>query len=298
MIYDIKHLTIYQYGSSVTYSTCALRLLPRDEPGQVVYASRLEIEPLPSEMTERVCFFGNRVTSMTIDTAHRSLRVAARTSVEIDREPPPEPETTIAWEEARDEGFAARTLGRDSPAHFLHPSRFVPHYAPAAAYARESFPKGKPVLAGAVDLMTRIHKDFKYDPKATIVSTPLSEAFEKRHGVCQDFAHIMISGLRGIGLPAAYISGYIRTIPPPGQKRLEGADATHAWVSIWCGETIGWIGLDPTNAIMIGNDHIILAKGRDYADISPVAGIILGSREQDVDVKVDVIPRGETVGAV
>ncbi len=295
MIYDIKHLTIYEYGSTVTYSNCALRLLPRDEPGQVVYASHLDIEPEPSETRERVCFFGNRVTSMTIDTAHRSLRVSARTSVEIDREPPPKVEDTPAWEVAREEAFASNTLGKDSPAHFLHPSRFVPHYAPAASYARESFPAGRTVLAGAVDLMQRIHKDFKYDPKATVVSTPLSEAFEKRHGVCQDFAHIMISGLRGIGLPGAYISGYIRTIPPPGQKRLEGADATHAWVSIWCGDKYGWVGLDPTNAIMIGNDHIILAMGRDYADISPVAGIILGSREQDVDVKVDVIPRGETV---
>jgi transglutaminase-like putative cysteine protease len=295
VIYDIKHLTIYEYGSAVTYSNCALRLLPREEPGQIVYASRLDIEPSPSETNERVCFFGNRVTSMTIDTAHRSLRVAARTSVEIDRAPSPEPEATPAWEVAREQAFASHTLGRESPAHFLHPSRFVPHYDPAAAYARQSFPEGTPVLAGAVDLMKRIHKDFKYDPKATVVSTPLSEAFEKRHGVCQDFAHIMISGLRGIGLPAAYISGYIRTVPPPGQKRLEGADATHAWVSIWCGDEHGWVGLDPTNAIMIKNDHIILAKGRDYADISPVAGIILGSREQDVDVRVDVIPRGETV---
>ena len=296
MIYDIKHLTTYQYGSTVTYSNCALRLLPCDEPGQVVYASRLDIEPAPAEMTERVCFFGNRVTSMTVEIAHRVLKVAARTSVEIDRAPPPDPATTPAWETAREEGFASRTLDRDSPAHFLHPSRFVPHYAPAAAFARASFPAGRPVLAGAVALMKRIHADFRYDPKATVVSTPLSEAFEKRHGVCQDFAHIMISGLRGIGLPAAYVSGYIRTIPPPGQKRLEGADATHAWVSIWCGDRHGWIGLDPTNAIMIGNDHIVLAKGRDYADISPVAGIILGSREQDVDVKVDVIPRDEGVG--
>ena len=139
--------------------------------------------------------------------------------------------------------------------------------------------------------MHRIRTQFRYDPKATVVSTPLSEAFEKRHGVCQDFAHIMISGLRGLGLPARYISGYIRTIPPPGQKRLEGADATHAWVAVWCGARDGWIGLDPTNDIMIGDDHIILAKGRDYADISPVAGIILGSKEQDVDVMVDVIPR-------
>ncbi len=139
--------------------------------------------------------------------------------------------------------------------------------------------------------MRRIKADFKYDTKATVVSTPLSEAFGKRRGVCQDFAHIMIAGLRGIGLPAAYISGYIRTIPPAGKKRLEGADAMHAWVSLWCGEARGWEGLDPTNAIMAGNDHIVLAKGRDYADISPVAGLILGSREQDVDVKVDVVPR-------
>ena len=291
MIYDIKHLTTYQYGSTVTYSNCALRLLPCDEPGQVVYASRLDIEPPPAEMTERVCFFGNRVTSMTVETAHRVLKVAARTSVEIDRPPPPSPDATPPWEAVREEGFASRTLEQGSPAHFLHPSRFVPHYDPAASYARESFPEGRPVLAGAIDLMGRIHREFRYDPKATVVSTPLSEAFEKRHGVCQDFAHIMISGLRGIGLPAAYVSGYIRTIPPPGQKRLEGADATHAWVSIWCGDGYGWVGLDPTNAIMIGNDHIILAKGRDYADISPVAGIILGSREQDVDVRVDVVPR-------
>ena len=291
MIYDIKHLTIYEYGSSVTYSTCALRLLPRDEPGQIVYASRLDIEPSPMFTSERICFFGNRVTSITIGTAHRSLQVAARTSVEIDRAPPPVAAQTPSWEDIREDTFAATSLDRESPAHFIHPSRFVPHYAPAAAYARESFPPNIPVLEGAIDLMKRIHEDFKYDPKATVVSTPLSEAFEKRHGVCQDFAHIMISGLRGIGLPAAYISGYIRTVPPPGQKRLEGADATHAWVSIWCGEEHGWVGLDPTNAILIGNDHIILAKGRDYADISPVAGIILGSREQDVIVRVDVIPR-------
>lgn len=291
MIYDIKHLTIYEYGSAVTYSTCALRLLPRDEPGQIVYASRLDIDPAPSETAERVCFFGNRVTSMTIGTSHRILQVAARTSVEIDRGPPPDPASTPAWEDVREQAYAVASLDRDSPAHFVHPSRFVPHYAPAAAYARESFPPGMPVLQGAADLMTRIHKDFKYDPKATVVSTPLSEAFEKRHGVCQDFAHIMISGLRGIGLPAGYVSGYIRTVPPPGQKRLEGADATHAWVSVWCGETHAWAGLDPTNAIHVSNDHIILAKGRDYADISPVAGIILGSREQDVIVRVDVIPR-------
>lgn len=291
MIYDIKHVTVYEYGSTVTYSNCALRLLPRDEPGQVVYASALEVDPLPIRLDERVCFFGNRVTWMTVETAHKVLRVETRTSVEVDREPAPDPCLTMRWESVRDFAFASRSLGRDAPAHFLHPSRFVPHYQPATDYALQSFTPNRPVLEAAQELMHRIRTQFRYDPKATVVSTPLSEAFEKRHGVCQDFAHIMISGLRGIGLPAAYISGYIRTIPPPGQKRLEGADASHAWVSLWCGPDLGWMGLDPTNDMMIGNDHIFLAKGRDYADISPVAGIILGSKEQDVDVMVDVIPR-------
>jgi transglutaminase-like putative cysteine protease len=291
VIYDIRHVTVYEYGSTVTFAHCALRLLPMEEPGQTVEASSLHIDPEPAQMVERPCFFGNRVTSITIETAHRELCVEARTSIEIDRLPPPPPEATGAFEEVREAAFNCTALDKDSPAHFLHPSRFVPRFEPATDYARSSFSAGRPVLEGAIDLMRRMKADFKYDTKATVVSTPVSEAFEKRRGVCQDFVHIMIAGLRGLGLPAVYISGYIRTIPPPGKKRLEGADAMHAWVSLWCGKDFGWVGLDPTNSMMIGNDHIVLAKGRDYADISPVAGIILGSREQDVDVRVDVVPR-------
>jgi transglutaminase-like putative cysteine protease len=291
MIYDIRHLTLYEYGSSVTFSNCALRLLPTDGPGQTVLSSELCITPAPAQTIERMCFFGNRLTFLTIETAHRKLIVEANTSVEIDRSEPLDISETPAFEMVREEAFASTSFDRNSPAHFLHPSRLAPRFEPASDYARESFPAGRPVLDGAKELMRRIRADFKYDTKATVVSTPLSEAFGKRRGVCQDFAHIMIAGLRGIGLPAAYISGYIRTIPPAGKKRLEGADAMHAWVSLWCGGARGWAGLDPTNAMMIGNDHIVLAKGRDYADISPVAGIILGSREQDVDVKVDVVPR-------
>jgi transglutaminase-like putative cysteine protease len=291
MIYDIRHVTLYEYGSTVTFSHCALRLLPTDGPGQQVLSSALTVTPTPAQTIERLCFFGNRLTFLTIETAHRKLVVEVNTSIEIDRRTPFDEGETPSFEEVREEAFASDSLDKDSAAHFLHPSRLVPRFEPTTAYARESFPAGRPVLAGAKDLMRRIRADFKYDTKATVVSTPLSEAFEKRHGVCQDFAHIMIAGLRGIGLPAAYISGYIRTIPPPGKKRLEGADAMHAWVSLWCGEAHGWVGLDPTNAILIGNDHIVLAKGRDYADISPVAGIILGPREQDVDVQVDVVPR-------
>jgi transglutaminase-like putative cysteine protease len=138
--------------------------------------------------------------------------------------------------------------------------------------------------------MTRIKSDFRYDPTATAVSTPLTEAFTKRGGVCQDFAHIMIAGLRGLGIPARYVSGYIRTIPPPGKPRLEGADASHAWVSVWCGVEFGWLDLDPTNGIHVGNDHIVVAIGRDYADVSPIDGMIHGSGGQKLVVTVDVIP--------
>ncbi|WP_395666909.1 transglutaminase N-terminal domain-containing protein [Methylocella sp.] len=293
MIYDIHHVTTYEYGAPVRYAHCSLRLSPIDMPGQKVLANRLIIDPKPAQMVERVCFFGNLVSSMTITTAHSELVVEVDTSVDVDRDPPPDPASTPAFEIVREQAFDSQSLGRDSPVHFLQPSRFVPRFAPAVDYARESFPPGRPTLEGAAELMRRIRADFKYDPKATVVSTPISEAFEKKRGVCQDFAHIMISALRGLGLPAAYVSGYIRTIPPPGKKRLEGADAMHAWVSVWCGEEAGWVDLDPTNSMMIGNDHITLAKGRDYADISPVAGIILGTKEQDVDVQVDVVPREE-----
>ena len=148
------------------------------------------------------------------------------------------------------------------------------------------------MLEAAAELMARIKADFKYDPEATAVSTPLREAFEKRGGVCQDFAHIMIAGLRGLGLPAFYVSGYIRTIPPPGKPRLEGADASHAWVSLWCGQEFGWRDLDPTNALFIGDDHIVVAIGRDYADVSPIDGVILASGAQKLSVRVDVIPVG------
>jgi transglutaminase-like putative cysteine protease len=168
-------------------------------------------------------------------------------------------------------------------------SPLVPVQQPVTLYAAMSFPPGSGILAGAVDLMHRIRTEFKYDPKATVISTPLDEVFEKRHGVCQDFAHVMIAGLRGLGLPAAYVSGYLRTIPPPGKPRLQGADATHAWVSLWCGVEIGWIGFDPTNDILVENDHIVLAVGRDFSDVSPVDGIIVGSRRQKLTVAVDVL---------
>ena len=290
MIYNLRHLTTYTYGSIVSFSHCALRLLPRNGPGQYVYESKLIIEPTPAQIRERTCFFQNRISVLTIETPHRELRVEALSTVEIKRDPVPMAALSPSWEVIREASFNISSMQFDSPAHFIHPSRFVPRFDPATLYARQSFTPGRPVLEAAIDLMGRIRREFKYDPKATVVSTPLAQAFEQRSGVCQDFAHIMIAGLRGLGLPASYISGYIRTIPPEGQPRLEGADATHAWVSLWCGAQWGWVGLDPTNDILIGDDHIILAVGRDYDDISPVDGIILSSGDQKIEVEVDVIP--------
>src|SRR5205823_13003833 len=152
-----------------------------------------------------------------------------------------------------------------------------------------SFAPDGGILAGAADLMRRIRNQFKYDPKSTVISTPLAEVFQTRHGVCQDFAHVMIAALRGLGLPAAYVSGYIRTIPPTGTPRLQGADATHAWVSVWCGGDLGWVGFDPTNDLLVENDHIILAVGRDFSDVSPADGIMVGSRTQTLGVPGAVV---------
>jgi transglutaminase-like putative cysteine protease len=289
VIYDIRHVTTYSYEGPVSFARCSLRLEPRAGDGQQLVSHTVDIRPRPSERTVRRDFFGTHTESVSIETAHRSLRIDSRSRVSVSRHAPGRAAPSPEWESVRDLAFEAASLGPSSPIGYVFASPLVPVVPPVTAYASLSFPPGNGILAGTVDLMHRIRTDFKYDPKATVISTPLKEVFEKRHGVCQDFAHVMIAGLRGLGLPAAYVSGYLRTIPPPGRPRLQGADATHAWVSLWCGEDIGWIGFDPTNDILVENDHIILAVGRDFSDVSPVDGIIVGSRKQKLGVAVDVL---------
>ena len=289
MIYDIRHVTTYSYESPVSFARCSLRLEPNSGDGQQLVSHHVDIRPQPADRTTRRDFFGTLTESVVIETPHRTLRVDSRSRVSVSRPTRDRAAPSPDWERVRDTAFAATSLGPASPIGYVFPSPLVPVQRPVTDYAALSFPAAREVLAGAVDLMHRIRTEFKYDPKATVISTPLTEVFEKRHGVCQDFAHVMIAGLRGLGLPAAYVSGYLRTIPPPGQPRLQGADATHAWVSLWCGEEIGWVGLDPTNDILVGNDHIVLAVGRDFSDVSPVDGIIVGSRKQKLSVAVDVL---------
>lgn len=292
MIYDIRHITSYLYDTPVSSSICSLRLTPREGRGQHVVDAGIEIDPTPVSRRARTDFFGNAVHTVVIEDAHRELRVVSLSRVEVAREEQPLPDLTPAWEDVRLQASLYRALDNRSPAHDIFPTRLVPLYAPATEYAATSFPPGRPILAGAIDLMRRIHADFRYDPKATLISTPLSQAFEARGGVCQDFAHIMIAGLRGLGLPACYVSGYIRTIPPEGQPRLEGADASHAWVRVWCGEGVGWLGLDPTNALQVNDDFVEVAVGRDYSDVAPLDGVILIAGKQTLKVSVDVKPVG------
>jgi transglutaminase-like putative cysteine protease len=290
VLYDVRHVTTYTYGAPVPFARCVLRIFPRDEPRQRVISTALDLSPSAGERRDGVCFFGNKVTTITVDRPHRSLTVAVTSRVEVNAGYEPRFGLSPSWESVRAEAMDSATLDPASPAHYVFASRLVPLAPQVTAYAAQSFPAGRAVIDGARDLMARIKRDFKYDPKATVISTPLALAFEKRAGVCQDFAHVMIAGLRGLGLPAAYVSGYLRTIPPPGQKRLEGADASHAWVAVWCGGAVGWLGLDPTNDLLAAEDHIVIARGRDYADVSPIDGVIIGAGEQSVDVKVDVIP--------
>ena len=289
MIYEIRHVTTYSYESTVSFARCTLRLQPCSGDGQQLLTHRVDIQPGPEDMTTRIDFFGTLAASVLIESPHRELRIESLSRVDVSRAALARTQCSPGWEAVRDASFAAKDLAANSPINYVFASPMVPLPDPVTAYASESFPAGRGILASAVDLMSRIRRDFKYDPGATVIATPLNEVLEKRHGVCQDFAHIMICGMRGLGLPAAYVSGYLRTIPSQGQPRLQGADATHAWVSVWCGAELGWVGLDPTNDLVVANDHIVLAKGRDFSDVSPVDGIIVGSREQKIAVAVDVL---------
>ncbi|MBV9221771.1 MAG: transglutaminase family protein [Methylobacteriaceae bacterium] len=290
MIYDVSQLTAFDYAATVPFAQHVLRLTPVDRNGQSVLSMRIDIDPEPIERVERTDFFGNRLIHIDIAAPHRRLEIKSAARVRVEPAIPFLAELTPRWEDVCASALASVDLAAASPVHFVFPSRLVSPSAAIRDYAAASFPPDRPALAGATDLMRRIHADFTYAPGSTDVRTLPDEAFRQRRGVCQDFAHVMIAGLRGLGLPAAYVSGYLRTYPPPGRKRLTGADATHAWVAVWCGQEAGWRGLDPTNAVLAGEDHIALAIGRDYADVPPVNGIIVSSDEQELHIGVDVVP--------
>ena len=290
MIYDVRQTTTCSYATPVARARHVLRLTPVSRNGERVHVAALQIIPEPAHRREGQDFFGNRLTSIEIDEPHETLTVKLSARVAVDALTEPAPLTTPAWEAIREEAFATSDIGPLSPAHFLFPSRMVSLDPEIRDYVRQSFAPGRAVLDAAIELIGRIKSDMVYEIGATTVTTTPPMSFALRRGVCQDFAHIMISGLRGIGLPAAYISGFLRTLPRTDPTRLQGADAMHAWVMLWCGSAAGWIGLDPTNAVLASEEHVILAVGRDYTDVAPMDGVIFGSGGQQIDVAVNVTP--------
>ncbi len=290
MIYDIRQTTICTYASPVTHARHVLRLTPIDRNEQHVHVASLQIVPEPSQRREGHDFFGNRITWITLGERHDRLTVKMSARVAVDEMAAPAQFTTPPCETVREEVFATTDIGPMSPVHFLFPSRMVSLDPEIKNYAQKSFAPGRAVLDGAIDLMCRLKADMLYDKGATTVTTMPPMSFALRRGVCQDFAHIMISGLRGIGLPSAYVSGYLRTAPRQGGAGLHGSDAMHAWVLVWCGPATGWIGLDPTNAMLASDDHVTLAVGRDYTDVAPIDGVIMASGGQRIDESVNVMP--------
>lgn len=287
MTYNITHRTLYDYAAPVTVSQHVARLQPLATDTQARENFSLKIFPEPTLRKERKDYFGNQLCLFSIQQVHKKLEIITHSRVSVVPRPPIAPETSPAWEEVA-------ALFRDpvSPEvvgayEFVFDSPQVRASFELAEYARASFDAETPLLAGVTDLNRRIFTDFKYDPKATTIATPLEEVLQRRRGVCQDFAHLGIAFLRSIGLPARYVSGYLRTRPPEGKPRLVGADASHAWFSVFCPGT-GWVDFDPTNNCLPGEEHITVAYGRDFGDVSPVAGILTGGGQHEVKVSVDV----------
>ncbi|MCW5694546.1 MAG: transglutaminase family protein [Pseudolabrys sp.] len=290
MIYDIRQVTSCAYASPVAHAHHVLRLTPVNRPGQRVHLSALRIEPPPVKAREGADFFGNRLTSITINEAHSTLAVKVSARIAVEPAVMPDAAAAPAWETVRDEVFAATDIGPQSPVHFLFTSRMVSLDPEIRDYARQSFTPGRSIVEAALELNHRIKTDMTYEIGATTVTTTAPMSFALRRGVCQDFAHIMISGLRGLGLPAAYVSGYLRTTRNAEQAQLQGADAMHAWVMVWCGEALGWLGFDPTNDMVASDDHVVLAVGRDYSDVAPMDGVIVAAGGQRITVSVSVTP--------
>ena len=292
MLLQITHETHYAYAPAVETAQHLAHLKPLQTATQALLEHRLEIEPEPAQRSESVDVYGNARAFFALESTHEALRVVARSLV---RTTAPQLAATVArelpWDQVRERLHYRKDAAYDPAVEFVFPSRYVPRHDDFAAYARESFPSGRPLFDAAQDLNQRMFRDFIYDGDSTEISTPAVQALALRRGVCQDFAHIMIGCLRTLGLPARYVSGYLLTQPPPGETRLVGADASHAWVSVYLpgAEDPGdWADFDPTNGRQPGEDYVALAVGRDFADVSPMRGVLHGGARHTLKVGVTV----------
>ncbi|SFB63398.1 Transglutaminase-like enzyme, putative cysteine protease [Rhizobium sp. NFR07] len=295
MLYDLSLHMGYAYDVPASGARHVIRVLPLSLPDrQRLIAGSVTVSPTVDEKTTFIDFFGQQATSVFLRAPHERLdiRMHARVMVEA---PTMTADLSPTLDMLRRELADIWSVDPSSPHHLTGTSPRLPEDPEIAAYVRDIAKPGRvdremTIREIATALCTRIHKDFKYDSEATTVDSTPREAFRLKRGVCQDFAHVMIVGLRSLGIPAGYVSGFLRTIPPPGKERLEGADAMHAWVRVWCGDALGYVEFDPTNDIAAGSDHIVVAYGRDYSDIAPVIGVLKGYGNQKADQAVDVIP--------
>lgn len=292
-VLHISHVTHYDYASRVDLAMHLLHLQPLSRADQQLEDFRLDIDPPATRNQASLDYFGNPQHHLTLTTPHHALTVRAESRVRRLAAATPKPSASLAWESVR----AAMRYRAGQPwlpaAEFCFPSAFVPLHPAFQAYAQLEFTPGRPLLEAAIGLMARIHHEFTYATASTDLTTPALEAFSRRQGVCPDFAHIMIACLRSLGLPARYVSGYLLTQPPPGQPRLLGVDASHAWLAVWCPQH-DWVELDPTNNLIAAQSHAVIACGRDYADVAPLRGVIQGGGSHTLSVAVSVAPEGET----
>jgi transglutaminase-like putative cysteine protease len=290
MMYRVKHVTTYRYGDPVLLAHHMAHLVPRQTPHQTCLRTQLRITPHPSELDESgVDYYGNPTAFFGLRDPHGTLTVQVSSKVEVRSRELPAADYGDPWEGPRDSlaGLSGETLVE--VADFCFDSPFVAISTDIRAYAEVSFVKGRPLMGCLLDLNKRIRNEFAYDPTATTLATPLSEVLEQKRGVCQDFAHLFIACARSVGLPARYVSGYLLTRPPPGKQKLRGSDASHAWVSVFV-PSFGWVDFDPTNDCMPDQEHVTLGWGRDFDDVSPLRGVVLGGGEHRLKVGVDVEP--------
>ncbi len=288
MNFTISHRTSYRYATPVTQSQHIVHLAPRTLLRQMVSRHSLLIEPAPASRFDRIDYFGNPTSILIVEEEHRELVVLSRSTVSVVAQAPVDLAASRSWEHVASMAVLADGARDLSVLQFAVTSRHTRPSAEILAFASASFPAGRPVLDGAFDLTRRIFAEFKFDPAATDISTPVAEVLKARRGVCQDFAHLSLAALRALGLPARYVSGYLLTRPPPGKAKLQGSDASHAWISVWSPEW-GWVDFDPTNGLIPRDEHITVAFGRDYDDVSPVSGVLLGGSDQVLTIGVDVV---------
>jgi transglutaminase-like putative cysteine protease len=289
--FRVRHRTVYRYDVPVAAALNLLRLTPRALPRQTVRSSRVQVEPAPDDQRAHVDAFGNSVVHVSIGTPHDALEIAAESDVSVSAPPPLLPGGE-RWEVSVVDlaPVAARPDGAGTDlVDFALPSRLVPALDAVAELAAASFTPGRPGSEAVLDLLQQLHAELRFDPEVTSIATPLSDVVEHRHGVCQDFAHLAIGCLRSVGLAARYVSGYLETEAPDGQPKLVGVDASHAWCSVWLADR-GWVDLDPTNGVVPSDRHVTVAWGRDYADVTPISGVVFSAgTTQELRVEVDVV---------